>query len=59
MDFVLPSEFIANAGFPLDSTQPLNALQWCDQSPCCSGGEFQKTFGYWAKRCNLGGLLFP
>jgi hypothetical protein len=46
MDFVLPCEFIANADFPQDFTQPLNALQWCDLSPCCSGGEFQKTFGY-------------
>jgi len=45
MDFVLPREFIANADFPLDFTLPLSTLQWCELSPCCSGGEFQKTFG--------------
>lgn len=42
MDFVLPCEFIANADFPQDFTQPLNALQWCDLSPCCSGANFKR-----------------
>jgi|694.fasta_scaffold07336_4 hypothetical protein len=42
MDFVFPSEFIAIADFPEDFPQPLNALQWCEQSPCCSGANFKR-----------------
>jgi hypothetical protein len=42
MDFILPCEFIAIADFPEDLTQPLNALQWCELSPCCSEANFKR-----------------